>query len=129
ELAGALTYMDARFDDAGDNDLPGLPDWSVFIDAEYDFNDGWFAGLSAQHIGTRYADDANDVKVGSQTVTDLRLGREFAGLQYDTRLVIGIENLFDSEYLGNLRINARFDRFYEPGAERRVYAGLEVTWP
>ncbi len=129
ELAGALTIMDARFDDAGDNDLPGLPDWSVFIDGEYDFNDGWFAGLSAQHIGSRYADDANNVKVGSQTVTDLRLGREFSNLQYDTRLVIGIENLFDSEYLGNLRINASFDRFYEPGAERRAYAGLEITWP
>ncbi|MDR9436788.1 MAG: TonB-dependent receptor [Thiohalophilus sp.] len=128
ELAGALTYMNARFDDAVDNDLPGLPDWSVFVDAEYDFKDGWFAGLSAQYIGTRYADDANNVKVGSQTVTNLRLGREFTGLQHDTRLVIGIENLFDSEYLGNLRINASFDRFYEPGAERRFYAGLEVTW-
>jgi iron complex outermembrane receptor protein len=128
QLSGALTYMDARFDDAGSNDLPGLPDWSAFIDAKYQFQQGYFAGLSTQHIGSRYADDANTVKAPSQTVTDLRLGRKLSNMQYDTQLVIGIENLFDTEYLGNLRINARNARYYEPGAERRVYAGLEITW-
>ena len=128
ELAGALTYMDARFDDGSNNTLPGLPDWSAFLDAEYEFEPGWFAGLSAQHIGSRYADDANLVKVDSQTVTDLRLGREWSGLDYDTRLVLGIENLFDTEYLGNLRINASNARYYEPGAARRFYAGIEINW-
>ncbi|MFP4610430.1 MAG: TonB-dependent receptor family protein [Thiohalophilus sp.] len=128
QLSGALTYMDARFADS-DNHLPGLPQWSAFLDAEYDLRDGWFAGLSAQHIGNRYADDANREKVDSQTVTDLRLGRELRGAQHDLRLVLGIENLFDVEHLGNLRINASNDRYYEPGAERRVYAGLEISWP
>lgn len=128
QLSAALTYMAARFDDASSNDLPGLPDWSAFIDGEYQFQQGYFAGLSAQYIGSRYADDANNVEVPAQTVTDLRLGRKISGMQYDTRLVIGIENLFNTEYLGNLRINARNGRYYEPGAERRVYAGVEVNW-
>jgi iron complex outermembrane receptor protein len=128
QLSGALTWMDARFDDASNNDLPGLPDWTAFIDASYQFQRGYFAGLSAQYIGNRYADDANTVEVASQTVTDLRLGRKFSNRQYDTRLFLGIENLFNSEYLGNLRINARNARYYEPGAERRMYAGIEITW-
>jgi iron complex outermembrane receptor protein len=129
QLAGALTYMDARFDDASNNYLPGLPEWSAFVDAEYDFRAGWFAGLSVQHIGQRYADDANSIKVDAQAVTDLRMGREWSSLKTDTRLVLGIENLFDTDYLGNLRINASNDRFYEPGAARRFYAGIEITWP
>jgi len=128
QLSGALTWMDARFDDASKNKLPGLPDWSAFIDARYQFQQGYFAGLSAQHIGNRYADDANTVKVPSQTVTDLRLGRKLSNMQYDTQLVIGIENLLDTEYLGNLRINARNARYYEPGAARRLYAGIEINW-
>ncbi len=128
QLAGALTYMDARFDDESSNDLPGLPDWSAFFDARYQFQQGYFAGLSAQYIGSRYADDDNTVKVASQTVTNLRLGRKLSNMRYDTQLVIGIENLFNTEYLGNLRINARNGRYYEPGAERRVYAGIEITW-
>ena len=120
--------MDARFDDASSNKLPGLPDWTAFIDARYQFQQGYFAGLAAQHIGNRYADDANTVEVASQTVTNLRLGRKLSNMQYDTQLVIGIENLFDTEYLDNLRINARNGRYYEPGAERRVYAGIEINW-
>jgi len=128
QLSGAVTYMDARFDDASTNDLPGLPDWSAFIDARYQFYQGYFAGLSAQYIGSRYADDDNTVKVASQTVSNLRLGRKLSNMRYDTQLVIGIENLFNTEYLGNLRINARNGRYYEPGAERRVYAGIEISW-
>ena len=128
QLSGALTYMDARFDDESSKDLPGLPDWSAFIDARYQFQQGYFAGLSAQYIGSRYADDENSVKVAPQTVADLRLGRKLSSMRYDTQLVIGIENLFDTEYLGNLRINARNGRYYEPGAERRVYAGIEINW-
>jgi iron complex outermembrane receptor protein len=128
QLSGALTYMDARFDDTNSKDLPGLPDWSAFFDARYQFLQGYFAGLSAQYIGSRYADDDNTVKVAPQTVTDLRLGRKLSNMRYNTQLVIGIENLFNSEYLGNLRINARNGRYYEPGAERRVYASIEITW-
>jgi iron complex outermembrane receptor protein len=128
QLSVALTYMDARFDDASDNVLPGLPDWAAFIDAKHQFQQGYFAGLAAQYIGTRYADDANAVEVPTQTVTDLRLGRKISSLQYDIQLVVGIENLFDSEYLDNLRINARNDRYYEPGSARRVYAGIEIAW-
>ena len=128
QLSGALTWMDARFDDASDNKLPGLPDWTAFIDARYQFQQGYFAGLAAQYIGNRYADDANSVEVASQTVTDLRLGRKLSNMHYDTHLVIGIENLFDTDYLDNLRINARNGRYYEPGAARRVYAGIEINW-
>ncbi|MFO7602718.1 MAG: TonB-dependent receptor [Gammaproteobacteria bacterium] len=129
QLSGALTVMAARFDDADARDLPGLPRASAFVDAQYDWRQGYFAGVSLQYIGTRYADDANSVSVAAQTVTDLRLGRSMRSLQQDTRLFLGVENLFNSEHLGNLRINAANGRYYEPGAARRFYAGIEVIWP
>lgn len=128
QLAGALTYMDARFDDESNNALPGLPEWTAFIDARYEFQHGYFAGLSTQYIGDRYADDANSVEVASQTVTDLRFGRIIWGGRYKTQLVVGVENLFDEAYLDNVRINARNGRYYEPGAERRLYASIDVSW-
>ena len=128
QISGALTWMDAYFDDASNNTLPGLPDWTAFIDARYQFQRGYFAGLSTQYIGERYADDNNSVEVTSQTVTDLRFGRTISNRKYEVRLAIGIENLFDEEYLDNLRINARNERYYEPGAERRLYASFDLTW-
>ena len=128
QLSGALTWMDARFDDASNNTLPGIPDWTALIDASYQFNWGYFAGFSAQYIGNRYADDDNTVEVAPQTVANLRAGRKFFSSKYDAQLVLGIENLFNSDYLDNLRINARFGRYYEPGSERRLYAGFEFSW-
>ena len=120
--------MDARFDGESNNVLPGLPDWTAFIDGRYEFPQGYFAGLSAQYIGNRYADDANTVEVASQTVTNLRIGRTISRSRYNTHLVIGVENLFNEEYLDNLRINARNGRYYEPGAERRLYASIDFSW-
>lgn len=128
QVSGALTYMDARFDGESNNVLPGLPDWTAFIDGRYQFRQGYFAGLSTQYIGNRYADDANTVEVASQTVTNLRLGRILKSSRYKTQLAIGVENLFNQEYLDNLRINARNGRYYEPGAERRLYASINFTW-
>ena len=127
-VSGALTYMDARFDDESNNALPGLPDWTAFMDARYQFPQGYFAGLSAHYIGERYADDANSVEVAAQTVADLRLGRTLSRNRYSTQLVIGVDNLFNADYLDNLRINARNGRYYEPGAERRVYVSIDLTW-
>jgi iron complex outermembrane receptor protein len=128
QLSAALTYMDARFDGESSNVLPGLPDWTAFLDARYQFPQSFFAGLDAQYIGDRYADDANTVEVPSQTVTNLRLGRTIMSSRYETQLVIGIENVFNEEYLDNLRINARNGRYYEPGAERRLYASIDFSW-
>ena len=40
----------------------------------------------------------------------------------------GIDNLFDREYYDNLRINASFGRYYEPGPGRMVYAGIKLIY-
>jgi iron complex outermembrane recepter protein len=127
ELGGALTLMQARFDDANGNDLPGLPRISAVIDAELDLGQGYFGALEVQHLGPRYADDANTVRVASQSVAGLRLGREWSSGRQQTRLVLGIENLFDARHLSNLRINAANGRYFEPGAERRLYMGIEMV--
>jgi iron complex outermembrane receptor protein len=39
-----------------------------------------------------------------------------------------VNNLFDREYNGNVRINAARDRFFEPAPDRNVYGGLGVRY-
>jgi len=41
---------------------------------------------------------------------------------------IGINNLFDKEYMANVRLNASFGRYYEPAPERNFYAGLLLRY-
>jgi hypothetical protein len=37
---------------------------------------------------------------------------------------IGVNNLFDNQYSGNVRINAFGGRYFEPAPDRDVYAGM-----
>jgi iron complex outermembrane receptor protein len=41
---------------------------------------------------------------------------------------LGINNLFDKEYIGNVRINAFGSRYYEPAPEFNIYAGLNARY-
>ena len=41
---------------------------------------------------------------------------------------VGINNLFDEEYIDNLRINDRNLRFFEPAPEINVYGGLSISY-
>jgi iron complex outermembrane receptor protein len=41
---------------------------------------------------------------------------------------LGINNLSDDTYTANVRINAAFGRYYEPGPGRTGYGGITVNW-
>ena len=41
---------------------------------------------------------------------------------------LGINNLFDEEYVGNVRINAFGRRYYEPAPEFNLYAGINIRY-
>ena len=127
QLSAAYTWMDARFDDAEARHLPGLPQQFAFVDAQFNLHSGYFIGLDTQYLGRRYADDANTVPVSAQSLSNLRLGREFRHGQLKGRWAWGIENLFNQQHLGNLRINDRNQRYYEPGAARRFYFSLGLV--
>ena len=127
QLSGAFTLMDARFEHSDTKHLPGLPKQFAFVDAHWFFGDGYFFGLDTHYHGKRYADDANTVRVASQHLSQLRLGREITHGQQHITWTFGIENLFNQPQLSNLRINDRNQRYYEPGAERRFYLSLALV--
>lgn len=41
----------------------------------------------------------------------------------------GIENVFDRRYVGAVAVNGAAGRYYEPAADRTVYAALTVRRP
>ena len=41
---------------------------------------------------------------------------------------IGINNFFDESYNANVRINAFGKRFFEPGPDRNLYAGVNLRF-
>lgn len=131
-LRAAATLNDFRFRDYtvdgesfGGNRLPSVPRQQLFLEAAWREGPS-FAVIDALYAGSRFADDANEVKVGSQTTVNARIGRHWDHGRLRTEGFIAVNNLFDTEAIDNIRINARFGRYFEPAPDRNFLVGLRL---
>ncbi len=131
----AYTYLDSEFTDyvksgrdlAG-NDVPGLPNQQFYGELLYRHPSGFYSAIEALYLGELYVDDENTGKSGSHTVWDLRMGYTLRLGNWEANPFVGVKNLFDETYNGNVRINANGGRYFEPAPGRNVYGGLGVVY-
>lgn len=136
-LSAAVTYTYSDFFykdyEAGgnildENTLPGIPKHAGFAQLQYLSSIGLYASLQARFVGALFADDANTTEDVAYTVANLRLGYQ---KQLSSCLIepfVGINNLFNTKYNGNIRINAFGARYFEPAPELNFYAGVKVRF-
>ncbi|MEW8505896.1 MAG: TonB-dependent receptor [Candidatus Thiodiazotropha sp.] len=132
----AYTYSDFEFDefinDNGDDfsgkTIPGVPENLLSADFTYAHPNGVYGQFTALYVDEIYADNANSVTNDAYTVADLRLGYTgFIG-PWELAPFIGVNNMFDKQYNGNVRINAFGGRYFEPAPDRDFYAGLTLRY-
>jgi iron complex outermembrane receptor protein len=138
----SYTYSDFTFDqfvenitpgnpagnDRSGNVIPGTPENLLFAEFSYRAPRGWFIAADAMYVDEQFGDSANTVLVSDYTLANLRMGYD---LELDTVVLspfIGVNNLSDDAYTANVRINAAFNRYYEPGPGRNGYGGITVNW-
>ena len=134
EFSSALTWSDFEFErfssangDAFDGKLiPGIPEHLLHLEISWFGKNGHYFTWDANVAGSLYADNANQTKVDSYTVSNLRLGLEKLVGNWEISPFFGVNNLFDEEYNSNVRINAFGSRYYEPAPERNIYGGIAV---
>ena len=132
----SYTYSDFTFADFVDdngrdytgNRIPGTVEQLLFAEIDYRHPAGWFGALDALYIGDQYANNANTVADAAYTLSNLRLGFDASGGGATFSPFIGINNLFDQRYNSNIRLNAFGGRYFEPGPERNIYAGVAVNF-
>jgi len=81
-------------------------------------------GLGARFVGSRYADNANSVKVDSYTVFDAALNYQ---ITEQASLAVNVTNLFDKEYISHIETWSAPDTLFY-GDRRSVKATLKYTW-
>jgi len=133
-LTGSVTYTwsDFTFDEFrgvdgavfDGNAIPGIPEHLFNIDLAWSHSSGFYAGWDVLYAGKFYADNANQVETGDYLISNLRAGYRKAGKHWEISPFVGINNMFDEKYIGNVRLNASFGRYYEPAPERNLYAGV-----
>ena len=131
-MSATYTYSDFKYDEytttSGNfdgNQLPGIPKHMATLTWLYN-NKGLKIRVNNQYVGELYANDSNMTNVEGYLRTDLNIG-------YDKRLnnltlspFIGVNNLFNTEYNDNIRINAFGSRFYEPAPKFNIYGGMRL---
>ena len=135
-LSLAYTWSDFTFDsfvdDSGNdfsgNRIPGIPKAFAHADIAYTHESGFMIALDAMYSDSMYADNANTANVDGATVANLRVAysREYERLNIEP--FVGVNNLTDTAYFANTRLNAFGGRYFEPGPERNLYGGVMLRY-
>ncbi len=106
--------------------IPGIPSSQFFFQLKYRSASDWQWVLSGEHSGAFFANDSNSVEIkayqkvrfqGQKTVQTQWGKLDFFG---------GINNVLNTTYFDNIRLNAFGGRFYEPAPGRNFYFGLSL---
>ncbi|MCC7414033.1 MAG: TonB-dependent receptor [Gammaproteobacteria bacterium] len=128
------TWSDFTFDSfsldpgAEGNNLPGIPENQFYAALAYEHRSGLYVTWDFLHVDNYYGDNANTVENSAYQVSNLRFGRPFRFDRLRVDPYFGINNMFDEEYIGNVRLNAFGGRYFEPAPKKNVYGGVTVRY-
>ncbi len=132
-IDGALTIADYSFDDFVEsgqdfsgNDIPGVPQRHGSISLSYRQDNGLRAGLLLRSTGSIALNNKNDVYDRAYSLLSFSAGHSWKMKGFMISPFFGIENLLDTFYHDNIRINAFGGRYYEPGPGVYFYGGVRM---
>jgi len=138
-LYGAYTLLNAKFDsaytnalgttiDAG-NTIPGTYHTQIYGEAAWKYSPlGFRTAFEARHNSKTYVNDTNTDSAPSYTIFNIRAGFEQKLQNWKFSEFVRIENIFDKEYIGSVKLNDGNGRFYEPSAGRNWLIGLNANY-
>jgi iron complex outermembrane receptor protein len=107
------------------NRLTGVPRHIVVSGFDISIANGWYLNASVNYTSSLPLTDANDAYADDYTLVQMKAGYRSASRWH---IFAGIDNLFDEVYsLGN-DINALGRRFYNPAADRNIFAGIQMNF-
>jgi iron complex outermembrane receptor protein len=107
--------------------LPGVPRHVLALEAEWRPADGWLLAADAQAVTMRFADSANSAHAPGYVLLNARAGYTWRRGPLALDAHAGIDNLLDTRYDANLRINAAGGRYFEPAPSRGARMGLALS--
>ncbi len=155
-LFGNYTWSDFRFgeyriaqsvnnaivvDTLDGNRLPGVPQAFIRLGVRAGPVRGFAVDLDHTMASSMYADDRNTVSVdgfGSSPrgnirglgngVTNLRISWEGRSGGAWLRPFLGVNNLWNRDYVSSFTLNGAFNRVFETAPGRNYYVGAEIGW-
>ena len=114
--------------------IPGIPMHQTQVAITGRFSSGGFALVEGVAKSRVWANDANSDLAFAEAyqILNVRAGRDFAFGSMRVAPVVGVNNVFDTKYVGSVAINAAGTtataKFYEPAPERTWITGARVWY-
>lgn len=130
----SYSLLNAKFDsDFGaiqsGNRIPGTYRSQVYGEVAWKYDAlGLNVALEGRHNSKVYVNDRNVDTAPSYTIFNVRAGFEQSLANWSFREYVRVENLFDKEYIGSVRVNDGNALFFEPGADRNYLVGLSAGY-
>lgn len=135
----SYTLLNAKFDSdftttsrnfiAAGNRIPGTYRSQIYGEIAWNYKPlGFFSAFEGRHNSKVYVDDRNTDTASSYTIFNLRAGFEQTIENWRFKEFLRIENMFDKEYVGSVRINDGNRLFFETGADRNYLLGLSANY-
>lgn len=140
-LYGAYTYLDAKFDSAytntsvppvdikAGNVIPGTYREQLYGEVAWKAPSvGFSTAFEGRYNSKVYVNDANDDAAPSYTIFNIRAGFSQEINQWRFSEYMRVENIFDRDYIGSVRVNDSNARYFEPAAGRNYLVGLNAAY-
>jgi iron complex outermembrane receptor protein len=132
ELGGAYTYTNYRFvdftvgtSDYAGNRIPGIPRQS--FQATATLHSAYATLVTEATINDRmFVDDGNTGSAPGYGIFNARLVSSAIGDLSGAEVTLGVQNLFNTRYVSSVSVNAAGGKYYEPGSQASLYAGITI---
>lgn len=134
----SYSLLNAKFDSdftgasglvASGNKIPGTYKTQIYGEVAWKYAPfGFSTALEGRHNSKVYVNDINSDTAPSYTIFNLRAGFEQNLVNWNLQEYVRVENMFDKEYIGSVRVNDANLRFFEAAADRNYLLGLSANY-
>jgi iron complex outermembrane receptor protein len=111
------------------NKIPGTYSNQIYAELAWKYNPlGFSTALEGRYNSKVYVNDTNTDAAPSYKIANIRAGFEQNIGDWHFSQFVRVENIFDKNYIGAVRINDSNLRFFEPAADRNYLLSLGATY-
>jgi iron complex outermembrane receptor protein len=111
------------------NKIPGTYSNQIYAEVAWKYQPlGFSTALEGRYNSKVYVNDANGDSAPSYKIANIRAGFEQNVGGWNFSEFIRVENIFDKDYIGSVRINDGNSRFFEPAADRNYLLSIGATY-
>jgi len=130
----SYSLLNAEFDSTfaaipAGNNIPGTYKTQLYGEVAWKYAPlGFSTAFEGRHNSKTYVNDTNTDAAPSYTIFNVRAGFEQKLANWSFSEYLRIENMFDKNYIGSVRVNDGNLRFFEPAADRNFLLGLNANY-